>query len=135
MKKRKICVSLEDIAKYRQGLGDIFQALLRDSLELQEMPAPLPRTYDRPEQDAPQRSLSDERAGGAGGDRRDRFYDRDTDYRARDVSTPSDYSVIRAIDLLEPLRESWVNLDAVIAACEWPSVPVTSEIANQVEVA
>ena len=42
---------------------------------------------------------------------------------------------IRAIDLLEPLRESWVNLDAVIAACEWPSVPVTSEIANQVEVA
>ncbi len=41
----------------------------------------------------------------------------------------------RAIDLLEPLREDWANLDAVIAACEWPNVPVTPEIANQVEVA
>lgn len=74
-------------------LGDIFQALLRDSLELQEMPELGPRTYDRPEQDAPQRSLSDERVGGAGGDRRDRFDDRDTDYRARDVPNPSDHTV------------------------------------------
>jgi len=42
---------------------------------------------------------------------------------------------LRAIDLLEPLREDWANLDAVIAACEWPNVPVTPEIANRVEVA
>jgi flagellar secretion chaperone FliS len=41
----------------------------------------------------------------------------------------------RVIDLIEPLRESWANLDAVIAACEWPSIPATSEFANQVEVA
>lgn len=41
----------------------------------------------------------------------------------------------RVIDLLEPLRESWANLDAVVTACEWPSVPVTSEFAHQVEVA
>jgi len=36
----------------------------------------------------------------------------------------------RAIDLLEPLRENWADLDAVIAACEWPNAPVTPEIAN-----
>jgi len=42
---------------------------------------------------------------------------------------------MRAIDLLEPLRESWANLDAVVAACEWPNVPVTPEIADRVEVA
>jgi flagellar biosynthetic protein FliS len=42
---------------------------------------------------------------------------------------------VRAIDLLEPLRESWADLDAVISACEWPNAPVTPEIANQVEVA
>jgi len=42
---------------------------------------------------------------------------------------------VRVIDLLAPLRESWANLDAVVTACEWPSVPVTSDIASQVEVA
>lgn len=41
----------------------------------------------------------------------------------------------RAIDLLEPLRESWADLDAVIAACEWPNAPATLEIANRVEFA
>ena len=41
----------------------------------------------------------------------------------------------RVIDLLDPLRESWANLDTVIAACERPFVPGTSEIANQVEFA
>ena len=41
----------------------------------------------------------------------------------------------RVIDLLDPLRESWANLDSVIAACERPCVPVTSEIVNQVEFA
>ncbi len=42
---------------------------------------------------------------------------------------------LRAIDLLEPLRESWVSLDAVIAACEWPTTPVTPEIAHRAEFA
>jgi len=42
---------------------------------------------------------------------------------------------VRVVDLLSPLRESWANLDAVVAACEWPSVPVTSDAADRVEVA
>jgi len=41
----------------------------------------------------------------------------------------------RAVDLLEPLRESWTDLDAVTLACEWPGVLAAPEIANRVDVA
>ena len=66
------------------GFGDIFQALLRDSVAQRETLAPPPRADDRPERDTPRRDFSDRRIGGFDGDRRNRPADKDTDYSAYD---------------------------------------------------
>lgn len=69
-------------AQAQSGLGDIFQALLRDNVEQRDAPLLLPRAGDRPERDAPQRDFVDENVDVAGGGQRDRSDDRDIDYRA-----------------------------------------------------
>ncbi len=69
-------------AQAQSGLGDIFQALLRDNVEQRDAPLLLPRADDRPERDAPQRDFVDENVDVAGGGQRDRSDDRDIDYRA-----------------------------------------------------
>ena len=41
---------------------------------------------------------------------------------------------LRAIDLLEPLRESWSELDSLAASCVWPAGPVAPASAERAKV-
>lgn len=76
----------------QSGLGDIFQVLLRDSVERQETPVRSPRPDGRPERDAPRRTSADDR-GVTAGDRRDRPDRREaagSAYRADDAPATVD---------------------------------------------
>ncbi len=67
------------------GLGDVFQAMLRENAERPDPLDPTPPAEDRPERAAPRRTSSADRTEVAGGDR---SYERDTDDREYDVSGP-----------------------------------------------
>jgi flagellar secretion chaperone FliS len=41
---------------------------------------------------------------------------------------------LRSIDLLEPLRESWVELDTLVASCRWPTGPVKPASTERAEI-
>jgi flagellar hook-length control protein FliK len=85
-----------DGTQTQSSLGDIFQALLRDSVERQNAPALPSRFSDRPELEASRPDRVDTRGRTDGADRLERAENTDTDYRDDDGP---------AIRVDEPIKE------------------------------